>query len=521
MFKKIFICMTLCAFALSSCEEDNNPPAITFDSESANGLYAGDAVTVTGQISGSDGMSAFWFHSKLSEGGNLDEQEGGRLELSSDGSFSIPVTLEKTTFGVKVIAEDAGGRTVKMFPIILGEDALIVTFEGEGSLATIDAGEEFTIKGMVTSGTPITSLTYTVVKGSLSEPPIDIELTGQNASTFNITMAARTGMTGIRFDATNRGSLVTSKVFVIGHVSPLGPTVLFDSGKIEVKPDSVMTVSGSIATEHGLSSVQYTVFRETGSDTPVAIACDNEGKFTFDVTANGKITAIVVAATDIKDKTGEETIPVKVLYPERIEGEVMLHYKYLIFTDNRSFDKSYFSFNVAPYVLSREQAAANQAEIDLMYNNVFIADGNANNGAALFGANASYATTVRSTILTEGWSLPQADLRLARLPVQTDMTNVLGKTFDELDDSATTWDSFAAYANGKSSSNSVLRTGTAASTVKVGTVFLIKFGGKNSEGNTGITRNAIGIVRGKGGTPATAEGQSTGSWLEVEIKVRK
>ena len=156
-----------------------------------------------------------------------------------------------------------------------------------------------------------------------------------------------------------------------------------------------------------------------------------------------------------------------------------------------------------------------------MYNNVFVANGNANNGAALFGANASYATTVRSTILTEGWSLPQTDLLLARLPVQTDMTNVLGKTFDELDDSATTWDSFATYANGKSSSNSVLRTGTAASTVKVGTVFLIKFGGKNSEGNTGITRNAIGIVRGKGGTPATTEGESTGSWLEIEIKVRK
>ncbi|WP_333698296.1 hypothetical protein [Bacteroides congonensis] len=134
MFKKIFICMTLCALALGSCEEENNPPAITFDSESVNGLYAGDAVTVTGKISGSDVMSVFWFHSKLSEGGNLDEQEGGRLELSSDGSFSIPVILEKTTIGVKVIAEDAGGRIVKVFPIILGKDALIITFEGEGSL---------------------------------------------------------------------------------------------------------------------------------------------------------------------------------------------------------------------------------------------------------------------------------------------------------------------------------------------------------------------------------------------------
>jgi hypothetical protein len=518
--KNLFL-ISLAAILFCGCEDEATPPSISFDNEGVNGLFAGDAITVSGKVSGSSDLSTFWFHSKLNESGSLDEQTGGRLETEADGSFVIPLLLEKNSVGVKVIAEDAAGRTVKVYPVIIGEDALIIAFEGSAELETVDAGDELNIKGTVTSGTPITALSYTVVKGDLSEPPVNIALTGQTSSVFDITMSARTGMTAIRLNAENRGSMKTSNTFVIKHVGASGPAVVFDAEKIEVKPDSVFKVSGTVVSDRAINALTYTVFRETGADAPQTAILGADSKFAVNIVANGKITAIVVTATDVNNKQGEETIPVKILFPERIDGNVMLHYKYLIFTDSRTFEKSYFSFDVAPYMMNKAQAFNNQAKIDLMYTNVFIAVGNANNGAALFGTNAYWATTILGTALTEGWTLSQNETSLARLPVQSDMTNMIGKTFDQLDDSEETWTAFDTYAKAKSSSNSVLRAGTATTTVNVGTIFLIKFGGNNVGGNNGITRNAVGIVRGKGGTPSTAAGMSTGAWLEIEIKVRK
>lgn len=524
MLKRIFISLSIIAVAISSCKEDaGNPPRITFDGEGISGIFAGDDVTVSGKVQADNKLSGvYWFHQKLNAGGNLDEQTGGQLELSADGSFSIPVPVTINTIGVKIVAEDdKGSRNVAVFPIILGEDALVIAFEGDGFIASIEAGEELNVKGTVNSGTPITSLTYTVVKGDLTESPVSITPTGEQSSVFDIKLPARVGMTGIRIHATNRGSLVADKMFEIRRVSPSGPVVLFDKEKIEVKPDSVFAVSGQVVTDGTIASVSYVVYKEGGSNPAQTITLDGDKKFNFNVTANEKITAVAVVATDTENKEGEETIPVEVLYPSRIDGSVMVHYKNLMFTDSRTFEKSYFSFDIAPYVLNATQATANQANVYMMYTNVFVSTGNASNGAALFGANAYWASTVLAQALTADWTLTQGETQLARLPVRTDMVSAVGKSFDELGDSADDWTIVNTWAKGISSSNSVLRSGTAASTVGVGTIFVVQYGGVNSAGNGGINKYAVGIVRGKGGTPATAAGQSTGSWLEVEIKTSK
>ncbi|MDR1368790.1 MAG: hypothetical protein LBJ72_01500 [Dysgonamonadaceae bacterium] len=522
MFKKFFVYLLIVMITASSCNKEENPPVIVFDSEGISNVFPGDAFSVTGKISADNAVSAFWFHQKMNENGNLDEQIGGRLDLASDGSFIIPVEVTKNTIGLKIIAEDANSnRSVKIFPIILGEDALIIAFEGAGYIESIEAGEEFHVKGSVTSGTPITTLSYTVVKGDLTEPPVNLEITDQMSSTFDILLTARTGMTDIRINATNRGMLTTEKLFEIKHVSSAGPVVLFDQEKISVKPDSVFVVSGQIVSERSISSISYTVFREESSDAPKSTT-QKDNKFSINITADGKITAVVVTAIDSENKEGEETIPVQVLFPERIEHAATIHYKNIILDDKISRHKSYFSFDVSPYVLDATQAFLNYEKVQLMYTNLFIA-GQTYTGPALFTPNVSQGSTVKGTILTTNpnWTVASWGTfnvgRLQAIGSESAFTSATGKTFDELDNlTQEEWNSLNTYLynNGMGGSGIVRQ----VTTINNGWMFRIGWGGSAP---ASFTRVAVGIVRSFGGTPSTREGESTDAWLEIEIKMSK
>lgn len=524
MLKKIYFYLLVIAVVILGCKEDKNPPVITFDGDGISDIYAGDAVSVRGKISADGEISAFWFHQRLNEGGYLDEQIGGRLDLASDGSFIVPIEAEKTTIGLKIIAEDANGnRTVKIFPIILGEDALVIAFEGTGMIETVEAGTEFQIKGSVTSGTQINSLSYTVVKGDLTEPPVDIEIKGPISSAFDIKLTARTGMTGIRLNATNRGQLTSEKLFVINHVVSAGPVIMFDQENIVVKPDSVFVVAGKVISDRSIKSVTYTVFKEGGTDSPKTTTL-NDNKFSINIPAEGKVTAVVVTATDVNDKQGEETIPVKVLFPERIETATMIHYKYIILDDKLSRDKSYLSLDVAPYVLNATQAFTNYEKVQFLYTNLFIS-GQTYSGPALFTPTVSQGGTVNGTRLTTHPDWPVTSWgtfnvgRLQAIGNESSFTSATGKTFDNLDNmTKEEWDNMNTYLYNNGMGGSGIMRQTTISAGGVGYMFRIGWGGAAP---ASFTRVAVCIVRSFGGTPSTREGESTGAWLELEIKMSK
>ncbi|MDR1667015.1 MAG: hypothetical protein LBS03_04905 [Bacteroidales bacterium] len=523
MVKNFFVCLFVAALTVS-CNKEGSSPRIEFDEDGISGVFPGDAVVVSGKILSDHALSnVFWFHSKLNEAGNLDEQTGGKLELTSDGAFSIPLNVEKTTVGVKIIAEDdEGNRTVMIFPIVLGEDALVIAFDGSGYIHSITAGEEFHVTGSVTSGTRITGLTYTVEKGTLAEPPVSLPITGTLSSVLDITLTARTGITGIRINATNSGTLASEKLFEIRTVVPVGPVILFDKANISVKPDSVFVLAGQIVSEHNLTAVSYTVFREGSTDAPQPVTPDNENKFSVPVTADGKIIAVTVTAIDSESMEGEETIPVKVLFPERIEHAVTVHYKNIILDDNLSRHKSYFSFDVPPYVLNADQAFDNYEQVQLLYTNLFIS-GQTYTGPALFTPNVSQAGTVKGTRLTTNPDWPVATWgtfnvgRLQAIGAESGFLSATGKTFDELDNlTQEEWDGLNTYIYGTGMGGSgIVRQIT---TISVGWMFRIGWGGAAP---ASFTHLAVGIVRGYGGTAATQEPESTGAWLEIEIKMSK
>ena len=537
MFKNFLKLSLVFVIALSSCnKDDGNAPQIKFDKESVTGVFAGDEISVTGKVTADNNLAdVFWFHQKLNDGGTLDETTSGTLSLSADGSFSLPLVVTKNTIGVKISATDNKGKNnVKVLPIVLGDDALVIAFEGTGTLATVNSGEDINVKGTVTSGTPITGLSYSVMRGQNVSSAVNINHSGENSAVFDFTVSAAVGMTGIRINASNRGTLTAEKIFIIQNVVASGPVILFDKANINVKPDSAFIVSGQVTSDNPVSSLSYVVYKDGGSEPAKTASLDGNKKFSIEITANLNITGVELTVKDSQDKVGNDLIPVTVLYPSRTEGSFMIHYKNLIFDDRRTFEKSYFSFDVAPYVLNKEQAKNNETKVDLMFTNVFIATGNANNGAALFGSNAADASTIMAQALLEDWTLSGdangtgRDRLLARLPVQSAsvLTNNLGTSnFDEIGDSQENCTLTKNWLSTLSSSNSVLRTGITSSTVPVGTIFAILYNGKNVPNaetpNNTINKYAIGIVLGKGGLPATEEGQSTGSWLEVEIKVFK
>lgn len=525
MQRNVFFYLLIIAVFASSCREEEDSPVVIFDNEGVSGIFAGEFLEVTGKVSSGKEISAFWFHQKLNEGGNLDEQIGGRLELTSEGTFKVPIEVEKGTIGVKIIAEDSkGNRIVKVYPIVLGEDTLLIAFDGNGYLENIETGEEFQVSGIVTSGTSITSLSYTIVKGDLKEPSVDIDITDLLTSTFSIPLVARTGMTGILINAKNSGMLVSEKLFEIKNITTLGPVILFNQEHIIVKPDSTSIISGQVVSDKNIKSASYTIFSEESADGPKSTTL-NDNKFSISIIADKKITSVVVTAIDIEDKEGEATIPVSVLYPERIETATMIHYKNIILDDSQSRHKSYFSFDVPPYVLNADQAFQNYEKVQLLYTNLFIS-GQSYSGPALFTPSVSQGSTVKGTFLTTNPDWPVSSWgtfnvgRLQAIGNESSFISATGKSFDDLNNlTAEEWETLNNYLyNNGMGGSGIIRQTTTINSNGIGWMFRIGWGGNAP---SSFTRVGLGIIRGFGGTPSTAEGESTNAWIEIEIKMSK
>ncbi len=510
----IFLIPVIAVLIWSSCEEQASDPQITFENgvDSVSGIFPGDLFTVNGQIITDEPIAqAFYFHQKKDETGKLDET-GDRLELDTDGNianFSLNFVLEKTTVGVKIIAEDTkGNRSVRIFKVIRGIDELEISLDSPGFIEDIDSGEPFEVKGKVTSKTKITSLNYRIVKGDVTDDPVNINITGDLESTFNLSLVARSGMTGVLINAENKSELMANKLFEIQHVTSVGPAIVFDVESIEVKPDSMFTVSGRIVSDLALTAVSYAAVKDGTSDVAQPIDLSGE-QFEFELNAGEDVTGVALMAVDANGNETVTTIPVSILYPSVTVGNVMLHYKNIILTDDK-FSKTYFSFDQAPYVLNKDEAFANQGSINLIYTNVFVSEGHSVNGPAIFGPNVSTASTIAAADLTEGWTARN----LTRTPSATDFYSTIGKTFDEIGDTQEEWDAINAYIQGKIGGSSVVR----QYNMSVGYTFAIGFGGTTAGE---INKYAIATVLSLGGEKATSAGESTGAWVELEIKMQK
>lgn len=515
MIKRISLLFAVTVTLLWRCEEQAGDPQISFENgvDSITDVFPGDLFYVKGQILADESISgAFYFHQKKDATGKLDES-GDRLELGLDGtsgSFSLGFLVESATVGVKIIAEDVkGNRSVKIFKVVQGIDGLEIVFDEPGYIDDIDSGESFHVKGSVNSKTKITTLNYRIIKGDIVEEPVNIAISDDLEAVFDIPLTARNGMTGVLVNAGNRGQLTVNKLFDIKHVTAVGPVVFFDKETIEVKPDSAFTVSGRITSNLEVTSVSYIVLRGGSSD-PAQPAGLTGNRFDFDVNAGVDVTGVVIVATDINGNESMATLPVTILFPSATVGNVMVHYRNIILTDEK-FPKCYFSFSVAPYVLNGAQAKANQGNVNLMYSNCFISAGHASNGPAIFGPNVATASTIKANDLVEGWPTPY---NLTRLPVANDFFSTLGKTFDEIGDTQEEWEAINAYIKGKIGGSGVVRQFNMA----VGYMFAIGYGGTTAGE---INKYAIAIVRGFGGEKAASAGESTGAWLEIEIKTSK
>jgi len=515
MIKKVLLLISVAVTILWSCEEKAGDPQILFENglDSISEIFPGDLFYVNGRIMTDEPLAgAFYFHQKIDETGKLDES-GDRLELGVDGSadsFTLGFLTEPTTVGVKIIAEDVeGNRSVRIFKVVQGVDGLEITLDDPAFVDDIESGVTFHVKGSVTSKTKITSLNYRIIKGDITEEPVSVDLTGELTSNFDIPLIARNGMTGVMVTAVNRGELTVSKLFEIKHVTAVGPVIIYDNEMIEVKPDSTFTVSGRVTSNLAVTSLSYVIVRGGSSDAPQTIAL-SDNRFSFNVDAGEDVTSVVVTAFDSNGNEGLESLPVTILFPSATIGDVMIHYKYIILTDEK-YPKSYFSFSMAPYVLDGTLAKANQSSVNLMYANCFIAEGHASNGPAIFGPNVSKASTIKANDMVEEWSTPY---NLTRLPSATDFFSTVGKTFDEIGDNQEDWELVETYVKNKIGGSSVVR----QSNMSEGYMFAIGFGG-TSVGE--INRYAIAIVRGVGGEKATSAGESTGAWVEIEIKIRK
>ncbi len=512
MIKRILFLISAAITLLWSCEEKAGDPQILFENglDSISEIFPGDMFYVKGRIITDEPLSgAFYFHQKIDETGKLDES-GGRLELGVDGSFSLGFLAEPATVGVKIIAEDVkGNRSVRIFKVIQGVDGLEITLDDPAFVDDIESGVTFHVKGSVTSKTKITSLNYQIIKGDITEEPVTVALTGELTSSFDIPLIARNGMTGVMVSAVNRGGLTVSRLFEIKHVSAVGPVIIYDNKMIEVRPDSTFTVSGRVTSDIDVTSLTYVIVRGGNSDPAQTIALSNN-RFSFDVDAGEDVTNVVVTAIDSNGNEGLESLPVTILFPSATVGNVMIHYKYIILTDEK-YPKCYFSFDLAPYVLNGTVAKANQRSVNLMYSNCYISDGHASNGPAIFSPNVSTASTIKANDMVEGWTTPY---NLTRLPSAADFYSMVGKTFDEIGDNEEDWALVDTYVKNKIGASGVVR----QSNMSVGYMFAIGFGGTTADE---INRYAIAIVRGLGGEKATTAGESTGAWVEIEIKIRK
>ena len=516
--KKIILLSIIATICFWSCENEGSNPQIAFENgiDSIAEVFPGDLFYVKGKISAEENISqAFYFHQKKDENGKLSE-DGDRLELdiSGNNSFSLSFIAEPKTVGVKIIAQDTkGNRSVKVFKVIQGVDGIEITIDGPGFIEDIDSGESFTIKGKVESKTKITGFTYQVVKGDILDTPINIPVISDLEQVFELPLIARNGMTGVILKAMNKGELTVTKLFELKNVTTVGPIILFDNDMLEVKPDSTFAVTGRVSSNDPVVSSTYTIIRGSQSDEPISFNLDGDNRFHIHVNVGENVTGVAITAIDSNGNENMQSMQVSILFPSMTEGTVMRHYKNIILTDV-PYSKNYFSFSVAPYVLGKVQAKANQKEVNLLYKNVFISAGNANNGPALFAPNVSTGGTIKAQDLVEDWDMP---LNVTRLPFTADFYSTLGKTFDEITDNAEEWGFIDTYVKSKMGNSGVLRQ---IQKVSVGDLIGIGFGGTATD-RSDMDKFAIAIVRGMGGEAATAEGEHTGAWIELEIKIRK
>lgn len=501
----------ICALLLWGCEEGTGDPHIEFENgiESVDDVLPGDLFYVKGKIKTEAGTAqAFYFHQKTDANGQLEES-GDRLELSSDGSFNLGFNVEPATIGVKIIAQDGkGNRSVRIFKVNKGSDNLKIEFGEPSSIEKIETGEEFTVKGTVTSRTKISSLKYEILLGEIIQPAIEIEVTDDFSFNFEQLFTAKSGMTGIRFTAVNRGAVVTQQTFTIGKVNSTGPVIILSPETIHVLPGFKFTAAGIITSDLGITSASYTVVRAEVKDAEIPLSL-TDGKFSIELNAGSDITGIIILATDGEGTTSQKLLPVTILYPTAEPGASMIHYKNIVLTAER-YPKSYFSFTKAPYVLGGELAKANQADVHLIFLNCFISATSASNGHALIGPNGYGAGTVKAQDYVEGW----ITLNLSRLVAAPDLVSSTGKQFDEIGDNAADWGVVTPYLKGKLGNSSVIR----LKDVKVGYTFAIGYGGTTTEQ---MNKYAIAIVRGIGGTPAASSGDTGDAWVELEIKTSK
>jgi len=497
----------------TGCEDKVSNPVITFENgmDSISEVFPGDVFHVKGTITAEAPLTGtYYFLQTQGTTGQLEEN-GDRMEFTEGAtqlSFSQQFEVESSTIGVKIIAEDVkGNRSVKIFKVIRGIDGIEIELDGTGSLENINTGETFPVKGTVASKTKITDLNYRIIRGEIIDNPVNIDITGNLQSTFDIPLVARSGWTGVLITAKNIGGLITEQLFEIKHVTNIGPAVVLDMEKAEIRPNSVLTITGRVVSDLPIGSVSSVVERGTTSDTSLAIVLDGQ-RFSFEVDNPENVTVVNIIAIDKNGNEGEASLPVTLVRPVRIEGSNMIHYKNIILTDNPS--RGYFSFSLAPYVLNKEQATANQGMIDLIYSNLFLSNENTNNGPAVFGPNVHSASTIKATYMVEGWTT----LNFTRTPVANDFFSVAGITFEEIPDSRETWDQINIYLKSKIGSSSVVR----QKNIAEGYMFAIGFDGTD---NATLKKFALVIVKGFGGEKATSVGESTGAWIEVEIKMSK
>jgi len=528
MLKKFFILSSIIAIALCSCnEEKGNPPSIRLDSEGITGIYAGDVVSVTGKVTATDHKLSgiYWIHQKLIEAGIIDEQPGGQIKFEDDGTFSLSLTTVENTVGVRIIAvDDKNNKSEAVFSIILNEDALVLSFDGAGFIQSIFEGEDFTVQGTVTSGSPITNLNYSIVRGEVSGTPVIIPVTNVHSAEFNIPLIVQAGMTGVRFNATNRNSMTAEKMFELRHVQASSLSVAFDLDNITVYPDFEFVVSGQLFSEHSpISALSYIVTKTSGDEPEKTAVWDSDNKFSISLTANDAITSVKIKATNAASDEKTGTIPVTVLYPTRIEGEYMVHYKNIVLVDN---GKNYFSLDVAPYVLNTDLARENIRKVNLIFGQ--LNGGNANSaGAAVIGASTfSHSGTNSLHLVPDSWGVTQADLLTTRIPPAASFGDT---PFDQLGDSQESWGNvYSLLLNHASSNNSIFRLVCVGTTAvrAVGDVFPVltsATGAVHAGENGGSTHchiRGIGTIRAKGGT-ASPNNTPTGAWVELEIKIIK
>ncbi|MDR1864317.1 MAG: hypothetical protein LBR08_01975 [Bacteroidales bacterium] len=525
MFKKFFLFFIIAALFIACDDKKGGSLQIIFENDRISDVFPGDKFYVKGKIQADNAISsAFYFHQKKDATGRLDES-GNRLELASDGSFSLEFTVEAATIGVKIIAEDAKeNRLVRIFEVIQGVDGLEIVFEDE-FINNVNTGETFHVKGVVNSKTRITGLSYTTLRGQLISSPEDIPITNDREAVFDIPVIARSGMTGVSIRAVNIGELDVNKLFEVKNVTVTGPVVLFDRESISVKPDSSFTVSGSITSTSGQSvaSAEYIVARLGGTQDAAQPLTLTGGTFNFPLNAGETVASVTVKATDSEGTEGEETIPVNILFPSATIGNVMIHYKNIILTDAISHDKSYFCFDVAPYVLNAAQALENYEKFQLLYTNLFIS-GQTYTGPALFSPNVATGGTVKGNALVADWPVSTWGTfnvgRLQAIGMESAFTAATGKTFNEIGDTQEEWDALNTYLynGGNMGGSGIIRQVTTIAGAGAGWMFRIGWGG-NAPAD--FTHVAVGIVRSFGGTPSTYDGESTGAWLEIEIKKSK